>query len=402
MDPLEQIKNILVESEKYETAAQERSEHSSGDEPMEKSETNGKSMQMRNVQNTRSQSQPGTMPNQQAEVILKGPGVDVLHSLISKIPQAKHPQDDPKGKAFSNHIKFDDVDTNLDNNRMRAVDSQAATHQDHDVEEPTENGEQYEPEENNKKVIKEKKPTMEQHLGALFNGETLSEDFKQKAALIFQTALDEREADLREQLTSEYEALAEEYVEHVRNEMNEQIDSYLGYVVNEWVEENRLQLENGVRLEIAESFIEGLRTLFVEHGVDVPDSDVNLVEQLGDRISELEARLNEEINRNIGLNESVESYRRNEVVATLGEDLTAAEFERFSKLCESVSYDNDKNYINKINTIKESYFGEGSATPAAPVNYLTETVEEDVAETTEQLNESMDQYVQTLARFGKK
>jgi hypothetical protein len=398
MDPLEQIKQILVEEENKKEMA-------------ETNPVNGKAMQMKNVEATRSQDAAGKMPSQPSqggEVILKGPGVDVIQSLLAKIPTAVHPSQDPKAKNTSQKMSFGATDT-FGNTKSAPVATKSNDEEGEEGEESEEMGEkeeEYEGDEN-KPMLKEKKPMksekMEEHLSALFNGETLSEDFKQKAALIFQTALDEREQSLRESIANEYEALAEEYVEIVKNEINEQVDSYLGYVVNEWVEENRLQLENGVRLEIAESFIEGLRTLFVEHGVDVPDSDVNLVEQLSGKIDELEGRLNDEINRNIDLNESIESYRRNEVVATLGEELTAAEFERFMKLCENVNYDTDENFINKINTIKESYFGETISTPSAPVNYLTESVD-DVASNNDvvELNESMDQYVQTLARFGKK
>jgi hypothetical protein len=241
---------------------------------------------------------------------------------------------------------------------------------------------------------------MKEHLDALFNGETLSEDFKNKAALIFETAIAEREQAIAEQLEAQYEALAEEYVEYMQTQLNEQIDSYLGYVVNEWVEENRLQIENGVRLEIAESFIGGLHELFVNHGIDVPDSKVDLVDELGNKVSELEARLNEEINRNIDLNEQLENHRRNEVIATLGEDLTAAEFEKFATLCENVAYDSDETFINNINTIKESYFGEASAPTAPASRFLTESADED--QPAETINESMEHYVQTLSRLGKK
>lgn len=396
MDPLEQIKQILVENE----------------EKMADND-NGKAMQMKNVESTRSQQQPGEMPGKGGEVILKGPGVDVIQQLLSKIPAATRPQDDPKAKNTSRKMSFSATDTNLDGDKSHALDFGAAKGGRNSVEtEESDEGEEPESEQSEteneeveapmgKKMIKEKKPTMEEHLGALFNGETLSEDFKQKAALIFDTALQEREEAIRQEVCEEYEALAEEYVDIKINEINEQVDSYLGYVVNEWVEENRLQLENGVRLEIAESFIEGLRTLFVEHGVDVPDSDINLVDELSARIDDLQETLNQEINRNIELNEAVESYRRNEVVATLGEDLTAAEFDRFTKLCENVSYDSDENFINKINTIKESYFNE-SPTSASPVNYLTESVDEESVNQPTEINESMDQYVQTLARFGKK
>lgn len=385
MDPLEQIKQIIVENEEmssgknYKKKEDEREEDEK-DEENEKSDkmNNGKNMQMKNVEASRNQENPGKMPSQGGEVILKGPGVDVLQSLINKIRPAVHPEKDSKAKSSSKAMNLSDITTtNLGGN------------------ESSSESDNYSEEEN--------KPAMKEHLDALFNGETLSEDFKNKAALIFETALAEREQQLVEQLETQYEALAEEYVQQVQTELNEQIESYLGYVVNEWVEENRLQIENGVRLEIAESFIEGLRTLFVEHGVDVPDSKVDLVDELGNRISDLEARLNEEINRNIELNEQLEGHRRNEVIATLGEDLTAAEFEKFATLCESVAYDSDENFINKINTIKESYFGE-STTPSsgAPVNFLTEATIEDEQISAETINENMDQYIQTLSRLSKK
>jgi hypothetical protein len=243
----------------------------------------------------------------------------------------------------------------------------------------------------------------------MFNGENLSEDFKTKAATIFEAALAKKESELRESLETEYAALVEEYATVLENDMNSQIDSYLAYAVNEWVEENRLQLENGVRLEIAESFMRGLHDLFASHGIDVPDSKVDVVDELAQRVEELESRLNEEVNRNIELNEQLESHKRLELVATLGEDLAETQFEKFITLCENVSFNNEEDFAKKIITIRENYFGNGTPAPkvSASVNntrLLTETATDDETtnETTEVLNESMEQLVRNMSRFSGK
>lgn len=385
MDPLEQIKQIIVESEQME---KENDEGEKNEMPMK---NGAKSMQMRNVEASRSQSEPGSMPQKGAETVLSAPGVEMIKALIDKIPQAVPPDRDPKAKSSSMRMNPDS---------MGSMKKSANPEMENETEE------EYEPGEGNEdmETINER-PGMKEHLDALFNGEQLSEDFQQKAALIFEAALTEREEALRAEIAAEYETLAEEYVEIIRSNINEQVDSYLGYVVNEWSEQNQLEIENGVRLEIAESFIEGLRGLFLEHGIDVPDSDVNLVEELADKVAELEGRLNEEINRNIEMNEAVESYRRNEVIATLGEDLTAAEFERFTTLCENVSYDSDQNFINKIATIKESYFGDGSVESPSSSNFLTEETEIENAnqETPEMINENIQLHAEVMSRlFGKR
>ena len=397
MDPLEQIKRIIVESEEETQTA----------EPSEKSSRSGdtgssKAMQMSNVEKSRAQSGPGTMPMQSAQPAVTAVGYDIIKALIDKIPQATLPQNDPKAKSSSAPLNMAAMSAGKPAPVMASTETESEEFEGNKgkpmiKEKPKAEGEEGEEGEEGK--------NKNEHLEALFNGEALSEDFKQKAALIFQTALAEREESLREEISAEYESLAEEYTDYMRNEINEQVDSYLGYVVKEWVDENKLQIENGVRLEIAESFISGLRSLFVEHGIDVPDSDVSLVEELADKVSELESRLNEEINRNIEMNESIQAYRRNEVVATLGEDLTSAEFERFNKLCENVSYETDEAFINKISTIKESYFGEATpaSKPSVAANFLSEEFENSAPEETQEtINESMDQYVKTLSRLGKK
>jgi hypothetical protein len=384
MDPLDQIKQILSESDGGNESFPKKKKN---DEAGEESGESAKEKQSDNVENTRKQDTGGKMPSQgTGEVILKGPGVDVLQSLINKIGRATPPHQDPKAKSTSKSRVFTDLTTTDLGDTQGSMQGAGGGGS---------GG--------------EGSYGMKEHLDAMFNGENLSEDFKTKAATIFEAALAKKESELRESLETEYAALVEEYATVLENDMNSQIDSYLAYAVNEWVEENRLQLENGVRLEIAESFMRGLHDLFASHGIDVPDSKVDVVDELAQRVEELESRLNEEVNRNIELNEQLESHKRLELVATLGEDLAETQFEKFITLCENVSFNNEEDFAKKITTIRENYFGNGTPAPkvSASVNntrLLTETATDDETtnETTEVLNESMEQLVRNMSRFSGK
>lgn len=384
MDALSQIKQIITEND------EKKKKENTEDSETETSES-GKAKQMSNTEDSRNQEGSKKMPKQPSsggEVVLKGPGVDVFQALLSKIPSATPPDKDSKAKS-SSHAK------NLTSLTTTTLGEEETEISDENAEEIVETENQ---EETSEEVL-----NVEEDLNALFNGETLTEDFKQKAALIFETAIKNKEKQIRENLEAEFENKLQEQVEEVTNTINEQVDNYLDYVVSEWLEENKLQVENGIRLEIAESFMEGLRNLFLEHGVDVPESNINIVDELGDQIKDLEERLNSELNKNIELNETLERYKKNELIATIGEDLTAVDFDRFVQLCENVSYENEKAFTKNISTIKENYIN-GTNKPTVKDSSNNELLSEEITEENEDqssqpLNEEMSEYTKVLSRF---
>ncbi len=253
-----------------------------------------------------------------------------------------------------------------------------------------------------KKAMRE---DMDVHMTAMFDGEDISEDFKTKASTIFEAAINERVEQIKTELEEQYNNRLNEEIEENKKALTEQLDSYLSYVVEEWVEENRLSIEKGIRTEVAEEFMEGLRNLFVEHDIMVPEAKVDLADKMAETAEQLKARLDEEIMKNVRLVEEVKGYQREQILDEMASDLTVTQKERFRTLAEGVTLEGEEDDVrNKLEIIKESYF-----TGRKPV--LTEesaaTAEESIDETpvggqVEVLSESMKAYADTLRRITKR
>jgi len=194
-------------------------------------------------------------------------------------------------------------------------------------------------------------------LDALFNGEDLSEDFKLKAITIFEAALNEKIESEIAALEEAYVVRLAEEVAEVTKDLTEKIDEYLDYAVQNWLEENYLMVEQGIRTEVAESFMSGLRDLFEDHYIEVPEGKVDLVDELAEENEELVARLNDEIQRTIDLSEDLLELQREIVFNSISEDLVDTEVERFKSLVENIEHTDIEEYAEKLNIIKESYFG---------------------------------------------
>ena len=197
------------------------------------------------------------------------------------------------------------------------------------------------------------KEDMEVLMGA---DDSLSEEFKFKAATIFEAAVKSKIRSEIERINEEVRSEKETEIETFKEDLTEKVDSYLDYVVDEWNKENELAIERGLKGEIAEDFISGLKQLFEDHYIDVPDEKYDVLEAQSDKISELEDRLNEEIERNLKLRESNSSLVRESVISEVSEDLADTEIEKFKSLTEDVEFNNEDNFRNKLDALKESYF----------------------------------------------
>tara|TARA_Y100001972_G_scaffold24117_1_gene29118 strand:+ start:11219 stop:12436 length:1218 start_codon:yes stop_codon:yes gene_type:complete len=193
---------------------------------------------------------------------------------------------------------------------------------------------------------------------ALIKDEDLSEEFKNKATTIFEAAVKAKITEHKEKLNVMFEKKLNEEIEVEKERLSEKVDSYLTYVVEEWMKENTIAIERGIKGEIAEDFITGLKKLFEDHYIDVPDEKYNVLEDQASKIEELEKRLNEEIQKSVELNKSNSDYKRNDIVNEVSSDLADSQKEKFNKLSEEVEYSNEEEFKSKLNTIKESYFGE--------------------------------------------
>ena len=193
-------------------------------------------------------------------------------------------------------------------------------------------------------------------IDALVGDADLSEEFKQKAATIFEAAITSKVNAEKERLQSEYDTKFEEEISISKSELTEKVDSYLNYVVEEWMKENKLALERGIKGEIAEDFISGLKKLFEDHYIDVPDEKYDVLEDQASKIDDLEKKLNEEIEKNVEMNKVNGSYKRQEIIDEHSKDLADTAKEKFDSLVEGVEYSSEEDFAQKVKTIKESYF----------------------------------------------
>lgn len=204
------------------------------------------------------------------------------------------------------------------------------------------------------------KKKMKEDVDALFGDDsTISEDFKSKAVTIFEARVMDRIGQIQEELETQYASMLEEAVEEIKTDLTEKVDDYLSYVVEQWIEQNEIAIESGLRAELTEEFIAGLRNLFAEHYIDVPNEKVDLVDELATKVEELEGKLNEEIERGVELKKSLTESRKLEVTRAVCEGLTATQVEKIKSLAESVDFSTEEEYKEKLETIRENYFPSG-------------------------------------------
>jgi hypothetical protein len=227
-----------------------------------------------------------------------------------------------------------------------------------------------EEEESDEEIIAEKmhddekkemmKKKMKEDIDALFaDDSTISEDFKSKAATIFETRVLDRVSQIEEEIDAKYAGQLEEAVSSIQSDLTEKVDDYLNYVVEQWLADNEIAIESGLRAELTEEFIAGLRNLFAEHYIDVPTEKVDLVDELAGKVEELESKLNEEIERGISYAKALVESRKNEITREVCEGLTTTQIEKIKALAESVEFSTEEEYTNKIETIRENYFPSG-------------------------------------------
>lgn len=195
---------------------------------------------------------------------------------------------------------------------------------------------------------------------ALFaDDSTISEDFKTKATTIFEARIHDRVSQIQEQMETEYAGMLEEAIETIKEDLSTKVDDYLNYVVEQWLEQNEIAIESGLRAELTEEFIAGLRNLFAEHYIDVPAEKVDLVEELASKVEELESKLDEEIERSVELKKSLVESRKIEIAHSVCDGLTDTQVEKIKSLAESVEFSTEEEYKNKLETIRENYFPSG-------------------------------------------
>ena len=248
-------------------------------------------------------------------------------------------------------------------------------------------------------VIQEEEIDIEGDVQALLEGEELSEEFQEKARTIFEAAIKTKVSEIKENLETAYEQALVEEVQNIKEALEDRIDGYLEYVADEWIQENALQVEQGLKTEMTESFLEGMKTLFEEHYVTIPEDRYDVLESMVDKLDEMESKLNEQIDRNVALNRRLAESTSDVIFAEVAEGLAETQKDKFASLAENVEFESEANYREKLVTLRGSYFPEETSTQRDH----TETISEGTA-VVESVSVSplMESYMKTLGRVSKK
>ena len=242
---------------------------------------------------------------------------------------------------------------------------------------------------------------VEEDLQALIAGEELSEEFQDKARTIFETAIKTKVVEIKEELNESYAKALVEELDTIKTGLTERVDSYLEYVADEWVQENQLAVEAGLKTEMTESFLEGMKSLFEEHYVTIPEEKYDVLNSMVDKLDEMENKLNEQIERNVALNSRLAESTADVIFADVAEGLADTQKEKLATLAENVEFESETDYREKLGTLKESYFPSKTSAPKSTSENLSEEVStEEVA--SEDVNPRMQAYLDTLSRAAHK
>ena len=268
---------------------------------------------------------------------------------------------------------------------------------DEDEVEGTEDEEDDEEDDEEEEEVVEEEFDIDEDVNALLAGEDLSEEFQEKARTIFEAALRSRVFEIKESLEEQYSnALAEE-VEEIKTELADRVDSYLEYVADEWISENALAVEHGLKAEMTESFLEGMKGLFEAHYVSIPEEKYNVIESMVEKLDEMETKLNEQIEKNISLNKRLSESVADGIFDQISEGLADTQKDKLASLSQSVEFESESQYREKLETLRESYFPSRGVSPSA----RTETLSEGLDAAPESYSGSMASYLKTLSAFSK-
>ena len=236
---------------------------------------------------------------------------------------------------------------------------------------------------------------IEEDVNALLSGEDLSEEFREKAKVIFEASINAKITDIENQLNEEYATKLTEEVETIKVELTERTDAYLEYVAQEWMEENAIAVEKGIKTEMTESFMEGMKKLFEEHYVTLPEDKYDVLENMVDKLDEMESKLNEQIEKNVALNKKLSESTAQTIINNVAEGLATSQKEKLQSLAEGVEFESEESYRGKLETLKDSYFkgGKTTTTTSAPQELKEE------AEHVEPATGAMAAYLEALGRM---
>ena len=247
-------------------------------------------------------------------------------------------------------------------------------------------------------IIDETKLDVNTDIDAIFSGESLSEEFKNNAKVIFEAAIHAKVEEAKIALEEEYATLLEAEVASINENLVTKVDEYLEYVVSEWMEENKLAIEKGIKAELAEDFMIGLKNLFTEHYVDIPEDKVDVVEEFADHVDNLESELDKVVTENANLNAQIGVYKKNQIVSEVSEGLSEVQFAKLKSLAEGIEFVSEQDYKEKLLLTKKKYFDDNKDETVKKVAPM----DDDISSLEESFSPVMSHYVQNISRTLKK
>ena len=247
-------------------------------------------------------------------------------------------------------------------------------------------------------VVEEETYDVEEDINALLQGEELSEEFEERARTIFETAIKAKVAEIQEELTAQYEQTLEEQVATIKEELTDRVDAYLEYVAEEWMTENQLSVEQGLKTEMTESFLTGMRSLFEDHYVSIPEEKYDVLSTMVEKLDEMEDKLNEQIKSNIALKQRLAESVADTIFSEVCEGLALSQKEKLASLAENVEFDSEDTYREKLVTLRNSYFPANAGTQRDN----SENISENTETSSQPVSGLMESYLSTLTRVSKK
>ena len=306
---------------------------------------------------------------------------DIVNAKAAKAEEAE-----PKGDVIEEEPKAEATDEVVAEEETSETEEVVAEAEETSEEEVIEEEESY---------------NVEDDVKALLEGEELSEEFQKKATTIFEAAIKSKVATIKEELQEAYATALVEELDEIKKGLTERVDSYLEYVCDEWFQENALQVEAGLKTEMTESFLDGMKSLFEEHYVTIPEDKYDVLNSMVDKLDEMENKLNEQIDRNVALNKRLAESNADGVFASVCEGLADTQKEKLASLAEKVEFESEADYREKLETLKESYFPSKTSAPKNTSENLSEEVSTDEV-ISEEVTPRMQAYIDVLSRAVKK
>jgi hypothetical protein len=334
---------------------------------------------------------------------LKTPGATLaqVKNVVNKGAKAADPMVSMKESSEEDEDEELVESEEFDSEELEEAAKSSSEDEDEDEEGEDEEDDDEDEEDKKSKEMKEAFAKIEEEIqedvNALLSGDDLSEEFKSKAKTVFESALNARTVQIEEAIIQSYEQKLAEEVEEIKEAIEERIDAYLEYVAEEWMQENALAIDNGLKTEMTESFLQGMRGLFEEHYVQIPEDRYDVLESMVEKLDEMETKLNEQIEKNVALNRRLAESVADVIFAEVSENLAISQKDKLASLAENVEFDSEEDYREKLVTLRESYFPRNTGTQKDATDYIAEETDY-----TESVSGSMSYYLDALSRVSKK